>query len=152
MLNLKLALFIFLLTKYYIIVKDCKTIIKAYTCYELFPLFNCLLLFKLISVILVCRFRTFKNNKLCYKELFQFYLSTFPPLPNQKILPVWGYIYSTQYMQMPWWARVRTQSHSPKCKHCKIKFGQYFLYTLYCTWQYKTAVISGILWCNWVHV
>ena len=89
MLNLKLALFIFPLTKYYIIVKECKTIIKAYTCYELyyiivkecktiikgytclelFPLFNCLLLFKLISMILVCRFRIFKNTKICYKEL-----------------------------------------------------------------------------------
>ena len=68
MLNLKLALFIFSLTKYYIIV-NVKTIMKAYTCYELFPLFNCLWLFKLISVILVCRFRTFKNNKMCYKEL-----------------------------------------------------------------------------------
>ena len=31
------------------------------------------------------------------------------------------------------WARVGTQSHSPKCKHCKIKFRQYFLYTLHCT-------------------
>ena len=69
MLNLKLALFIFSLTKYYIIVKECKTIIKAYTCYELFPLRNCLWLFKLISVILVCRLRTFKNNEICYKEL-----------------------------------------------------------------------------------
>ena len=62
MLNLKLALFIFPLTKYYIVV-------KAYTCFELFPLFNCLLLFKLISVILVCRLRNLKNNKICYKEL-----------------------------------------------------------------------------------
>ena len=69
MLNLKLALFIFPLTKYHIIVKECKTIIKAYTCFELFPLYNCLLLFKLISVILVSRFRTFKSNKICYKEL-----------------------------------------------------------------------------------
>ena len=79
MLNLKLALFIFPLTKYYIKdckVKDCKTIIKAYTCYELFPLFNCLLLFKLISVILVCRFRTFKNNKVCYKELKGLFFKT----------------------------------------------------------------------------
>ena len=69
MLNLKLALFIFPSTKYYIIVKECKTIIKAYTCFESFPLFNCLLLFKLISVILVCRLRNLKNNKICYKEL-----------------------------------------------------------------------------------
>ena len=69
MLNLKLALFILPLTKYYIIVKECKTIIKAYTCFELFPLFNCLLLFKLISVILVCCLRNLKNNKICYKEL-----------------------------------------------------------------------------------
>ena len=76
MLNLKLALFIFPLTKYYIIVKECKIIIKAYTCYELFPLFNCLLLFKLISVILVCRFRTFKNNKICYKELKGLFFKT----------------------------------------------------------------------------
>ena len=78
MLNLKLALFIFPLTKYYIIVKECtgKTIIKAYTCYELFPLFNCLLLFKLISVILVCPFRTFKNNKICYKELKGLFFKT----------------------------------------------------------------------------
>ena len=44
------------------------------------------------------------------------------------------------------WARVGSQSHIPKCEHCKIKSGQYFLYTLYCLWQHKTAVISGVLW------
>ena len=76
MLNLKLALFIFPLTKYYIIVKECKTIIKAYTCFELFPLFNCFLLFELFSVILVFRFRTFKNNKICYKELKGLFFKT----------------------------------------------------------------------------
>ena len=31
-----------------------------------------------------------------------FYLSTYSPLPNQNILPVWGYVYSTQYMQKSW--------------------------------------------------
>ena len=76
MLNLKLALFIFPLTKYYIIVKEFKTIIKAYTCYELFPLFNCRLLFKLISVILICCFRIFIKNKICYKELKGLFFKT----------------------------------------------------------------------------
>ena len=48
-------------------------------------------------------------------------------------------------MQMPWLGKGGKAAHSLKCKQCIIKFGQYFFYTLHCTWLYKTAIIVSQL-------
>ena len=83
-----------------------------------------------------------------YGKLEKFYKSTLPPLPNQNILPVWGYIYNICYMQkLTWLGKGGNAVQQPKMQTFPNK-----ICTLYCTWQYETAVISGVLCCNWVQI
>ena len=77
---------------------------------------------------------------------------TFPPLPNQNILPVGGYVYSTQYAND---ATVQQWERSPTAQNANLSkqhLHYIFLYTvLYITVQtvlyitVQTVVIGGVL-------